>query len=64
MSGMMLALIRMNINAFPTYWIVWRRRILHPDEAHKGTGIVDSDGYLVMQRPFVVALGSVVFALA
>ena len=64
MSGMILALITMKIGAFSTYWIVWGSRILHPDEAHRGAGIILFDGHLVMRRPFVVALGSVVFAPA
>jgi hypothetical protein len=64
MSGMMLALITMNIGAFSIYWFVWRSRIRHPDEAHKGGGVFHFDGHLVMRRPFVVALGSVAFAPA
>ena len=61
---MILALVTMNIGAFSTYWIVWSSRILHPDEAHKGAGVVHFDGHLVMRQPFVVARGSVAFALA
>ena len=61
---MILALTTMNIGAFSTYWIVWGSRILHPDEAHEGAGIVHFDGHLVMRRPFVVALGSVASAPA
>ena len=64
MSGMILALITMNIDAFSTYWIVWGSRIFHPDEAHKGAGIIHFDGHLVMRWPFVVALGSLAFAPA
>jgi hypothetical protein len=63
-SGINLTFITMNIGAFPTYWIVWGSRILRPDEAHTGAGIVHSDGHLVMRWPFVVALGSVAFARA
>jgi len=40
MSGMILALITMKIGAFSTYWIVWGSRIFHPDEAHRGAGII------------------------
>lgn len=61
---MILALITMNIDAFSTYWIIRRSRIRHPNEAHKGAGIVHFDGHLVMRRPFVVALWFVVFAPA
>ena len=61
---MILALITMNIGAFSMYWFVRRSRILHPNEAHKGAGIIHFDGHLVMRRPFVVARGSEVFALA
>jgi hypothetical protein len=61
---MVLALITMNIGAFSTYWIAWSSRILHPDEAHEGAGIVHFDGHLVMRRPFVVVRGSVAFAPA
>ena len=64
MSGMILALITMNIGAFSIYWFVWRGRILHPNEAHKGAGVIHLDGHLVMRRPFVVARGSVAFAPA
>jgi hypothetical protein len=41
-----------------------RSRIFHPNEAHKGAGVIHFDGHLVMQRPFVVAHGSVAFAPA
>lgn len=61
---MVLALITMNIGAFSMYWFVWRSRILHPDEAHKGAGVIHFDGHFVMRQPFVVARGSVVFAPA
>ena len=64
MGGMILALITMNIGAFSIYWIVWGSRIFHPNEAHKGAGVIHFDGHLVMQRPFVVANGSVAFAPA
>mgnify|MGYP003664653512 CR=1 FL=1 len=64
MSRMVLALITISIGAFSTYWIVRSSRILHPDEAHEGAGILHFDGHLVMRRPFVVALGSVAFAPA
>lgn len=64
MGGGILALITISIGAFSTYWIVRSSRILHPDEAHEGAGIVHFDGHLVMRRPCVVALGSVAFAPA
>lgn len=64
MGGGILALIAMNIGAFSTHWIVLGSRILHPDEAHEGVGILHFDGHLVMRRPFVVALGFVAFAPA
>ena len=64
MSGLVLALISMNIGAFSTYWIALGSTMLHPDEAHEGAGIVHFDGHLVMRRPFVVALGSVAFGPA
>ncbi len=57
MGGMILALIMMNIGAFSMFWIVWRSKILHPNEMHKGTGIIHCDGDLVMRQPFVVARG-------
>ena len=64
MIGMVLALITMNIGAFSMYWFVWRSRILHPNEVHRGAGIIEFDGHLVMRQPFVVARGSVAFAPA
>ena len=64
MIGLVLALISMNIGAFSTYWIALGSRKLHPNEAHKGAGVIHFDGHLVMRRPFVVALGFVAFAPA
>lgn len=64
MGGGILALITISIGAFSTYWIALGSRMLHPDEAHEGAGIVHFDGRFVMRRPFVVALGSVAFGPA
>ena len=64
MISIFLASVAMNIDAFSTDWIVFGSRTLHPDEAHKGAGNIHFDGHLVMRQPFVVARGSVAFALA
>lgn len=61
---MILALITMNIGAFSTYWIALGSRIRHPEEVHLGVSKVHFDVLFVMRRPFVVARGSEVFALA
>ena len=64
MGDMILALITVSIGSFSVLRFVRSRRILHPNEAHKGAGILHFDGQLVMRRPFVVALGFVAFAPA
>ena len=61
---MILALITVSIGTFSVLRFVWRSRMLHPNEAHKGADIIHFDGHLVTRLPFVVALGSVAFALA
>lgn len=64
MGGMILLLITICIGVFSLFRFAWRSRILHPDEAHKGAGIIHFDGRLVMRQPFVVARGSAAFAPA
>ena len=64
MGDMILALITVSIGTFSVLRFARRSRMLHPNEAHTGAGIVHCDGHLVMRRPFVVARGSVAFAPA
>ena len=64
MGDIILALITVSIGTFSVLRFVRRSRMLHPNEAHKGAGVIHFDGHLVMQRPFVVAHGSVAFAPA
>ena len=65
MGDMILALITVSIGTFSVLRFARRSRMLHPNEAHKGAGVIHLDGHLVMRRPFfVVARGSVAFAPA
>ena len=64
MGDMILALITVSIGTFSVLRFARRSRMLHPNEAHEGAGILHFDGHLVMRRPFVVALGFAAFAPA
>ncbi|PZX24599.1 hypothetical protein LY10_02623, partial [Planktotalea frisia] len=51
MGDMILALITVSIGTFSVLRFARRSRMLHPNEAHKGAGVIHFDGHLVMQRP-------------